>query len=134
TAWHSAPTPEDQTLTLDLGRNREYGGLVIDWDEGDYATAYEVQVSNDANQWTTVYGTVTGHGHRDWIYMPDAESRYIRLDLHGSSRKQGYGIDSLAVKPFEFSASPDRFFSAIASEAPPGAYPKYLSGKQSYWT
>jgi hypothetical protein len=134
TAWKSEPLPRDQWVLVDLARNREYGGLVIDWDADDYAMAYEVQVSTDASTWTTTNRTATGHGGRDYIYMPDTESRFIRLSLQRSSRGRGYGIVELAVKPFEFSASPDRFFEAIARDAPPGAYPKYLSGRQTYWT
>ncbi len=134
TTWKSEPLPADQWVVVDLGRNAEYGGLVIDWDPDDYATVYAVQVSNDGYEWNTVHTTATGHGGRHYIYMPDAESRFIRLDMRQSSRGQGYAIAQLVVKPFEFSASPNDFFRAIAADAPPGAYPKYLAGRQTYWT
>ena len=134
TAWKSAPLPREQWAMIDFGRNREYGGLVIDWDADDYAVAFEVQVSSDGSAWTTAYRTATGHGGRDYIYMPDAESRFIRLAMQRSSRGRGYGIVALAVKPFEFSASANQFFGAIARDAPAGTYPKYLYGKQTYWT
>src|SRR5262245_3992049 len=134
TSWWSGSADEDQWVVIDLGRNHEYGGLVIDWDGGRYATGYDVQTSSDGVGWATSYSTTTGHGRRDYIYMPDAESRYIRLALHASNRGQGYGIAALTVKPFEFSASPNRFFEAIARDAPPGTYPKYLTGRQTYWT
>ena len=134
TGWKSEPVPRAQSVLLDFRKNREYGGLVIDWDPDDYATSFEVQVSNDGTQWTTGFSTVTGHGGRDYIYLPDAESRFIRLDLRHSSRAQGYGIATLTVKPFSFSASPSDFFAAIARDAPEGTYPKYLYGRQTYWT
>jgi F5/8 type C domain/Carbohydrate binding domain (family 11) len=134
TVWKSQPVPREQWVQLDFVRNREYGGLVIDWDPEDYAIAYEVRVSNDGQGWTTAYTTATGHGGRDYVYMPDAESRYVRLELRRSSRAQGYGIASLVVKPTSFSASPNGFFAAIAADSPPGTYPKYLHGKQTYWT
>ena len=70
---------------LDFGRNREYGGLVIDWDPDDYAIAYGVEVSTDGAAWQR-RSTPTGNGGRDYVYMPDAESRYVRLDLERSSR------------------------------------------------
>ncbi len=134
TSWKSDPVPRAQSVVLDFRKNREYGGLVIDWDPDDYATAFAVQVSNDGTQWTTSFSTATGEGGRDYIYMPDAESRFIRLDLQRSSRAQGYGIVALAVQPFSFSASPNDFFAAIARDAPAGTYPKYLYGRQTYWT
>jgi hypothetical protein len=132
--WRSEPVPREQWLMLDFRRNREFGGLVLDWDPEDYATAFDVQVSNDGAQWTTAYHTTTGHGGRDYIYMPDAESRFVRLVLLHSSRGRGYGIRALAVEPVDFSASPNRFFAAIARDGPPGMYPKYLYGRQTYWT
>src|SRR5213079_1969675 len=100
TSWKSDPVPRAQSVVLDFRKNREYGGLVIDWDPDDYATSFAVQVSNDGTQWTTSFSTATGDGGRDYIYMPDAESRFIRLDLQRSSRAQGYGIVSLTVQPF----------------------------------
>ncbi|MFI5398286.1 MAG: discoidin domain-containing protein [Candidatus Binatia bacterium] len=132
--WKSERLPDNQWVLIDLLRNVEYGGLVIDWDPDDYATAYQVQVSNDGTHWTNAYGTTSGNGGRDYIYMPDAESRYIRLDLQRSSRGQGYGIASVALKPVDFSASPNQFFTAIAQDEPMGLYPKYFYGKQTYWT
>ncbi len=134
TSWKSDPVPRAQSVVLDFRKNREYGGLVIDWDPDDYASSFAVQVSNDGTQWTTTFSTATGDGGRDYIYMPDAESRFIRLDLERSSRAQGYGIVALTVQPFSFSASPNDFFAAIARDAPAGTYPKYLYGRQTYWT
>jgi hypothetical protein len=108
TSWRSGRLAADQWLLIDFGKPREYGGLVIDWDPDDYATTYHVQVSNDGEQWTTAYECATGNGGRDYIYMPDAESRYIRLDLVQSSRGRVCGW-TITVKPFEFSVSPNQF-------------------------
>ena len=36
--------------------------------------------------------------------------------------------------PLELAASPNVFFTNMAREAPPGTYPKYFTGAQSYWT
>lgn len=132
--WRSEPIPREQWVVLDFGRNREYGGLVLDWDAEDYARAFDVSASNDGHQWTQLYSTTTGHGGRAYVYLPDGESRYLRIDLKRSSRGQGYGMAEVTVKPVAFSASPNDFFAAIAREAPRGAYPKYLDGRQTYWT
>src|SRR5207247_1984424 len=53
TSWKSDPVPRAQSVVLDFRKNREYGGLVIDWDPDDYATSFAVQVSNDGTQWAT---------------------------------------------------------------------------------
>ncbi len=133
TSWHSGALAAHQWVLIDFITKREYGGLVIDWAE-DYATAYQIQASDDAENWTAVYSSSSCNGGRDYIYLPDGESRYIRLDLEQSSREQGYGIRALTVEPFEFSASPNLFFEAIAHDAPIGTFPKYFSGRQTYWT
>jgi len=134
TSWHSGALAAHQWLLLDLVKRREYGGLIIDWDRDDYATAYQVQASDDGENWTTVYNCTAGHGGRDYVYLPDGESRYLRLDMEHNNRDQGYGIRELTVEPFEFSASPNQFFEAIAHDAPLGTFPKYFSDRQTYWT
>ncbi len=134
TFWESGELAEEQWLLVDFLENREYGGLVIDWDAENYATAYQVQISDDGRNWKEVYTVTTGNGGRDYIYIPDTESRYLKLDLKRSFQGQGYRVRTLTIKPYEFSASPNQFFEAIARDAPRGFYPKYLYGEQSYWT
>jgi len=134
TTWRSGTLAPEQWLLLDFRRRREYGGLVLDWDAADYATGYRVEVSDDAESWMPVYESTTGNGGRDYIYAPDGESRYIRLTLAQSSRGQGYALAEVTVKPTAFSNSLNQFFEAIADDAPPGAFPKYFSGRQTYWT
>jgi F5/8 type C domain/Bacterial alpha-L-rhamnosidase 6 hairpin glycosidase domain len=134
TQWKSEAVPDPQWLVLDFGRNREYGGLIVDWDPEDFALAYEVEVSSDGTAWTRAFHTETGKGGRAYVYMPDAESRFVRLALERSSRGRGFGIADVVVQPVRFSESPNAFFSWIAAGAPPGFYPKYLLGKQTYWT
>ncbi len=133
-AWRSAPEPAAQQLVLDFGHSREYGGLVVDWDPEDWAVAYAVQVSRDGVEWRTERTVTAGNGGRDYVYLPDAESRWVRLDLARSSRGRGYAIRDIEVKPIAFSRSPNDFFAAIAADAPRGTYPKYLLGRQTYWT
>ena len=134
TAWRSGAVAEDQWLLFDFGEPREYGGLVIDWDAEDHAVAYEVQISDDGEGWQRAYGVAEGNGGRDYVSLPDGESRYLRLWLTQSSRDQGYGIKDIAIKPYDFSLSPNHFFAAVAADAGRGSYPRYLGGQQSYWT
>jgi hypothetical protein len=134
TGWRSEADPVEQLVEVDFAGNRELGGLVIDWDPEDYATAYEVQLSNGAPEWTTAFATAAGNGGRDYIYLPDAECHALRLRLQAQSRGQGYAIRSLTVKPTEFGASPNQFFEAIARDGPVGRFPKYFYGRQTYWT
>ncbi len=133
TSWRSDGDGA-QWVILDLLTHRELGGLVIDWDPDAYATNYRVEVSDDAQAWMAAYSNTTGAGRRDYVYMPDAEWRYVRLALDASNGTNGYGIREITVKPPAFSESMNDFFAAIAADAPAGAFPKYLYGRQSYWT
>jgi hypothetical protein len=132
--WHSGTLAESQWLSLDFLRPHEYGGLVIDWHPDDYAVNYEVQASNDGDAWDTIYTVRDGNGQRDYLYLPEAESRYLRLNLQRSSRSQGYGISRIQVQSYEFSTSPNGFFEALARDTRPGLYPRYFQGQQAYWT
>jgi hypothetical protein len=91
--------PKIQWLLIDFLTNREYGGIVIDWDPEDYATAYEVQISEDGAYWKLAYTGTGSNGGRDYIYMPNVESCYLRLELKQSSRGRGYGIRTIYVEP-----------------------------------
>jgi len=132
--WRSGVLGGEQWLMLDFGQLREYGGLVIDWDPDDYAVAYEVLASNDGESWSSIYRSTRGNGERDYVYLPDGESRYLRLVLQENNRHAGYAIRRISLMPLELAASPNVFFTNMAREAPPGTYPKYFTGSQSYWT
>lgn len=134
TSWKSGALAEDQWLLIDFHKTREYGGLVIDWDGEDFARDYAVQISDDGKDWQGMYTVTAGNGGRDYVYLPDVESRYLRVNLTQSSRGNGYGIKAIEVKPYEFSASANHFFGAVAGDSLAGAYPRYFLGQQTYWT
>lgn len=130
--WRSAPVDGPQWLLVDFQQAREYGGLTIAW--GRAPRAFDLQLSTDGIDWTTVFSTEQGVGSETHIYLPGAVSRFIRFDLRESQQAQGFGIVGIEVQPHAFSRSINDFFSAIARRAAPGLYPKYLLGRQTYWT
>jgi len=132
--WHSQPGKQPAWLQLDFGSLREYGGLIIDWDEQDYAASYRLEHSDDGNHWQPAYVVHQGNGQRDYLPMPEAESRYLRLCLPGDPRGRGFGIRHLEVAPLSFSRSANQLFERIAHDAPRGFYPRSLLGEQPYWT
>ncbi|WP_119632457.1 discoidin domain-containing protein [Methylocaldum marinum] len=133
-AWHSADKGEPQWLLVDFGELREYGGLVIDWDPDDYATAYTIERSDDSRTWHKAYSVIRGNGRRDYIPLPESESRFVRFSLERSRQGKGFGIRRLEVAPIEFSSSSNRMFERIARDSERGAYPRYFLGEQTYWT
>jgi F5/8 type C domain/Bacterial alpha-L-rhamnosidase 6 hairpin glycosidase domain len=119
-------------IALDFLESREYGGLVIDWGPDLYASRYEVQTSDDGSTWKTVYTVDGGNGGRDYIYLPETESRHLRLRY--LDKPEGTGVPKIDVKPLDWAPTPEAFFMAIAKDAPRGLYPRWLRNEQSYWT
>jgi len=115
-------------VVIDSGKTREFGGLTLNWSE---AADYDVQTSDDARQWETVYRVRAGDGGRDFVYLPESESRYVRLQL---TRGRGTSLRSVSIEPLSFGSSRNSFFSSVAAASPRGSYPKYLGNVQSYWT
>lgn len=130
--WRAAGKQE--WISLNFNHLKELGGLVIDWDSARHATEYDVQVSDDGKEWSTVYSVKNGNGGRDYVYLPETDARLLKVILKKSGGEQGFGISRLEVKGPEFSRSPNDFFSALASDAPRGNYPKYFLHEQCYWT
>jgi hypothetical protein len=134
TSWQSEISDAPQWLQLDFQEEREYGGVIIQWEPTTRIREFDLQASNDGVEWKTVYSTHQAHGERSYIYLPNSTSRYVRLDLHKNAGSTGFGIIHMDVKPADFSRSINRFFQHIASAEPRGFYPKYLYGEQTYWT
>jgi len=134
TGWRSAPVPEPQWLLIDFQAEREFGGLVITWEHDRQAREFNVQLSSDGHSWATAYATQQGASLRSYIYLPQTQARYIRLNLDRSAAGQGFGIQSVDIRPFDFSRTINHFFQNIAQEQPKGMYPKYFLKQQTYWT
>jgi hypothetical protein len=127
------PPNARQAVVLDFLRSREFGGLRIDWETGHPATDYSVDFSPDGRTWETRYRVAGGNGGSDYIYLPESDTRFIRLALERGP-SDTFGLREVIVEPLEWGASKNAFFMAVAKDAAPGSYPKYLSGIQSYWT
>jgi hypothetical protein len=133
-SWRSEASHEPQWLLIDFRQVREYGGLVVQWEKGCAAQAFDVQVSLDGGTWNTVYATRQGGNQRNYLYLPQSTSRYIRINLLQSEQGKGFAIQRIEVKPYDFSRTLNHFFESIAREESSGLYPKYFLGRQTYWT
>jgi hypothetical protein len=134
TAWSADLHGEtDPHLTLDLGKRREFGGLVVRWKPGQHASDYLVQLSDDGVRWRDVRTVVGGNGGDDFLALPEAEARYIRLRV-GDGPARAFALAELEVRPLAFAAHPNDFIKAMAAESPKGWFPRGFSGEQPYWT
>ena len=127
------PPNATQALVIDFLQRREFGGLRVEWEPGHYAADYRVELSPDGANWETRYRMTGGNGDRDYLFLPESDARFVRLAIERGPT-DAFGIREITVQPLEWSASKNAFFAAVAADAPPGSYPKYMNGVQSYWT
>lgn len=132
TNWRA--TKEQEWLAINFNHLKEIGGLVLHWDSSHYATAYDVQISDDGKEWTTAYTVTDGNGGRDFIYLPEKDAKILRITFKKSAASKGYHIQTLEVKGPEFSQSTNDFFMAVAKSWPRGFFPQYFLNEQAYWT
>jgi hypothetical protein len=86
TRWSSAFS-DPQWLEVDLGSAQSVCKVTLVW-EAAYATAFQIQVSNDNSTWTTIYSTTTGTGGTQALSV-SGSGRYIRM--YGTARATQYG-------------------------------------------
>ena len=129
TAWRSAGGGEQQ-MTVDFGRAKEFGGLILRWASGGAATRYAVDLSDDGQHWATVRTVTSGDGGSDPLLMTESEARFVRLRMPGEA---AYALVEVEVKPLAFGADANAFINALAAEAPRGNFPRGFS-EQPYWT
>jgi hypothetical protein len=86
TRWSSAFS-DPQWLDVDLGSTKSICAVTLDW-ETAYAKAFQIQVSPDNTNWTTIYSTTTGTGGNQTLNV-SGSGRYIRM--YGTARATQYG-------------------------------------------
>ena len=133
TSWRSTSGSVAQSLDIDFLKRREFGGLVVDWENDHRPYSYTVSSSTDGKNWTQLYTAGNNKTLRDYLYLPESDARYLRFSAPRTSR-QYIGLSEITVEPLAWSASMNDFYTAIAKDAKSGDYPRYYSGKQNYWT
>ena len=87
TRWSSAFS-DPQWIYVDLQATVNLNRVRIYW-ENSYATSYQIQVSSDATNWTSIYSTTTGTGGVQDLTGLSGTGRYVRM--YGTVRKLQYG-------------------------------------------
>ncbi len=85
---------DPQWLEVDLGSAQPVCQVALDW-EAAYATAFQIQVSTDGTNWTTIYSTTTGTGGTQTLTVTGT-GRYVRM--YGTARATGYGYSPVGVR------------------------------------
>ncbi len=151
TAWTPAVAGAP-ALTLDLGYEREFGGLTLRWGERGAAADYRVSVSSDGRDWRELASVRGGNGGVDWLRTPEASARYLKLEplrlvpspdvqgQAGAGQRLGvaapttYALTEMEIEPLAFGEDATAFVEAVAKQNRRGQYPRGFFGEQPYWT
>jgi hypothetical protein len=95
TRW-SSQFVDPSWIYVDLGTTYNINQVILTW-ETAYGQAYQIQVSNDATNWTTIYSTTTGTGGVNDLAGLSGTGRYVRM--YGTQRgtQWGYSLWEFAV-------------------------------------
>ncbi|NME71894.1 PKD domain-containing protein [Flammeovirga aprica] len=95
TRWSSAY--EDPTwYYVDLGATYQVSQVKLFW-EAAFGQRYEIQLSDDATTWTTVYTENSGDGGEDDIIFPAEPARYVRMYGVQRGTRWGYSLFEFEV-------------------------------------
>ena len=95
TRWSSAWS-DPQWIYVDLGQSYNITQVKLIW-ETAYGKSFQIQTSNDATNWTTIYTTTTGAGGTQTLAVTSA-GRYVRM--YGTARGTQYGYSLFEFQVF----------------------------------
>jgi hypothetical protein len=97
TRWSSAWQVDPQWVTIDLGKTQQIGHVRLVWERA-FAKSYDIKVSNDQSNWTTIYHTDAGAGGTEDISNLQGAGRYIRLNCTARANPRfGYSLYEIEV-------------------------------------
>jgi len=94
TRWSSAFS-DPQWLQIDLGGSLPVCQVTLTW-EAAYASAFQIQLSSDGTNWSSVYSTTTGTGGTQTLTV-SGSGRYLRMYGTARATAYGYSLWELAV-------------------------------------
>ena len=120
TRWSSA-WEDDEWIYVDLGASHLLQRVVLHW-EVAYGRVYTIDVSHDAQNWTTIYSTNSSDGGSDDLSISGA-GRYVRM--HGLMRATQWGF---SLWEFEVYGAP----GTTGVDDRQGLVPEAFSLEQNY--
>ncbi len=80
------------------------------------------------------YSVQSNLGEVSFIRLPEAEAKYVKLDLLESASGKGFGVTEIKFLDIKNSMTPNDFLIYTAKNSPVGDYPRYFLEQASYWT
>jgi F5/8 type C domain. len=95
TRW-SSNYNDDEWIYLDLESQQQIAEAELNW-ESAYASAYKLQVSDDAVNWKDVYETHNSQGGTEHIKITPVNARYVRMLGIKRATEWGYSLYDFKV-------------------------------------
>ncbi len=86
---------DPQWLQVDLQARAQLQRIAVDWSGAGYSGAYQVQISDDAQTWTTAARLAGSQGSQSVALV--GAGRYVRIYLTARATASGYAIGELRV-------------------------------------
>ncbi|HKK66740.1 MAG TPA: discoidin domain-containing protein [Bacteroidales bacterium] len=96
TRWSSVYS-DDQWIAVELEEVKTIKKVKLHWEDA-YGENYEIQVSQDGADWTTVYHETAGDGGWDEITFDEVEAKHVRMK--GNERASEWGFSLFAFQAF----------------------------------
>ena len=100
TRWASTFS-DPQWIKIDLQATCNINKVILKW-EAAAGKSYQIQVSDDNNNWTNIYSTTTGNGGDETLNITGT-GRYIRM--YGTARTTTYGYSLFEFQVFGSTAT-----------------------------
>ena len=123
TRWSSLFS-DPQWITVDLGATKSISRVVLSW-EAAYASAFQIQTSNDAANWTTIQ-SFTGNSTLVNDLTVSGSGRYVRV--YGTARATAYGY---SLWEFSVYGTPTPTQTATITVTPTKSFTPTLTGSST---
>jgi hypothetical protein len=131
--WQSRGSGSEYLL-FDFGVRREFGGIQIEWGQSKFAKTFKVLLSEDAINWQIAYEITANQSDRSFLWMPESEARYLKLEMHERNAADGFSIQYIDFLNVRSALTKNDFLMHIAANSPSGDFPRYFLDQASYWT
>lgn len=101
TSFWGSNYSNNEWISIDLGEKIRVSLVVLAWGN-DYGRMYEIQVSDNLANWQTVLSVSDGDGGIDFLPLPNATGRFIRLKGLARSTSRGYDLNEFSVYSAEY--------------------------------
>ena len=96
TRWASVENSDKEWIFVDLEELVSISKVVLKW-ESSYGKSYSIDVSDDAENWKTIFETTNGDGGVDSIDADSIKCRYVRMNASKRGTIYGFSLNEFEV-------------------------------------